>query len=113
MCAMAASVPPLEADEVVRKFYEALSRGRMVDALDLFATDAVLQDAMGSESRGIRAITTALLEYRKPQAIALDRIESAGSDVRVDFRTKRSRRYRGLFSVDRGRIRSMRIEAIS
>ena len=41
---MAVSVPPLEAAEVVRRFYESLSRGQVVEALDLFATDAVLWD---------------------------------------------------------------------
>ena len=110
---MAVSVPPLEAAEVVRRFYESLSRGQVVEALDLFATDAVLWDEQGSESRGIRAITTALLAYREPHPIALDRIESIGSNVRVHFRTEKSRRYRGIFAVDHGRIRLVRLERTS
>src|SRR5439155_2807862 len=45
-----------EAAALVRAFYESLARGRMVDALDLVATDAVLRDEAGNESRGIGAI---------------------------------------------------------
>ena len=100
-----------EAAALVRAFYESLARGRMVDALDLVATDAVLRDEAGNESRGIGAIARSLLPYREPDAIALEQIESAGSDVHVQFRTKkRARRYRGSISVDRGRIRSVRLE---
>jgi len=100
-----------EAAALVRAFYESLARGRMVDALDLVATDAVLRDEAGNESRGIGAIARSLLPYREPDAIALEQIESAGSDVRVQFRTKKwARRYRGSISVDRGRIRSVRLE---
>lgn len=102
--------PSQEAAAIVRKFYDSLALGRMVDALDLVATDAVLRDEKGDESRGIREIATSLLPYRKPHGITLERIESTTPDVRVLFRKARSRRLRGLFSVDRGRIRSVRFE---
>ncbi len=109
---MAVSVPPLEAEEVVRKFYEALSGGQMVDALDLFSTDATLTDEGGQESRGIRAIATSLLEYRKPRSVTLDRVESRGPEVLALYRIPRRGRYRGRFAVDRGRIRSVRVERV-
>lgn len=99
-----------EAAAIVRKFYDFLADGRMVDALDLVATDAILRDEKGEESRGIREIATSLLPYRKPHGISLERIESTAPDVRVVFRKAKSRRLRGHFSVDRGRIRSVRFE---
>src|SRR5437660_1691362 len=55
-----------EAAALVSAFYESLARGRMVDALDLVATDAVLRDESGNESRGIGAIARSLLPYRGP-----------------------------------------------
>ena len=99
-----------DAAAIVRDFYDSLSHGRMVDALNLIATDAILQDETGNESRGIRAIARSLLPYREPNAIALERIDSSGRDVHVLFRTKRAHRYRGSLSVDGGRIRSLRLE---
>src|SRR5438046_9003025 len=78
-----------DAGALVRAVYESLARGRRVDALDLVATDAVLRDEAGNESRGIGAIARSLLPYREPDAIALEQIESACSDVHVQFRTKK------------------------
>jgi len=102
--------PPLSGSQVVRKFFDSLARAQMVDALDLVATDAVLRDEKDHESRGIRAIATSLLPYRKPESITLDRIETAGSDVQAFFRNNRSQRRRGVFTVDGGRIRAIRLE---
>jgi len=102
---------PEEAEAVVSEFVDSLSEGRMIDALNLIATDAVLHDESGNEVRGIRAIARSLLPYREPHAVALETIEMAGPDVRVLFQRKKSRRLRGLFSVSRGRIRSLRLEA--
>jgi len=106
----AVEMAPQEAAAIVRKFYESLAGGRMVDALDLVATDAILQDEEGDESRGIREIAASLLPYRKPHGISLESIESTTPDVRVVFRKARSGRLRGHFSVDRGRIQSVRFE---
>ena len=105
---------PKEAAALVREFYNSLSRGHMVDALNLVATDAVLSDESWKESRGIGAIARTLLPYREPDEIALEQIDSDGPEVHVQFRTKkRARRYRGSISVDRGRIRSLRLERTS
>jgi len=100
---------PEEAKAVVSEFVDSLSEGRMIDALDLIAMDAVLRDETGREQRGIRAIAKSLLPYREPHAVALETIETAGAEVRVLFRRKKSR-LRGSFSVSRGRIRSLRLD---
>jgi len=102
--------PPLSGSQVVRKFFDSLTRAQMVDALDLVATDAVLRDEKDHESRGIRAIATSLLPYRKPESITLERLEPVGSDVEAFFRNNRSQLRRGVFTVDRGRIRAIRLE---
>lgn len=102
---------PDEAEAVVSEFVDSLTEGRMVDALNLIATDAVLRDEAGREQRGIKAIAKSLLPYREPHAVAFEKMETAGTDVRVLFRGKKSRRFSGSFSVSRGRIRSLRLEA--
>jgi ketosteroid isomerase-like protein len=103
---------PEAAEAVVSEFVDSLSEGRMIDALDLIAMDAVLLDETGHERRGIRAIAKSLLPYREPHAVALETIETAGPEVRVLFRKKKSR-LRGSFSVSHGRIRSFRLEPIA
>ena len=113
MCALATPVPPLEAEEVVRKFYASLARGEMVDALDLFSTDAVLTDEEGNELHGIRSIASSLLEYRTPRSILLDRVTTDGPTVVAEVRSDAKRRYRGVFSVSGGRIRSWRREPVA
>jgi hypothetical protein len=102
---------PEEAEAVVSEFVDSLTEGRMVDALNLLATDAVLHDAAGHEQRGIMAIAKSLLPYREPHAVDFEKMETAGTDVRVLFRGKKSRRFSGSFSVSGGRIRSVRFES--
>jgi len=107
-------VSPQKAAALVREFYDSLSRGRMVDALNLVATDAVFRDEAGKESRGISAVARSLLPYREPDGITVEKVESEGPDVHVLFRTKKKPRgYRSLISVDRGRIRSVSVERTS
>jgi hypothetical protein len=103
---------PEEAEAVVSEFVDSLSEGRMIDALDLIAMDAVLRDEAGNERRGIRAIAKSLLPFREPHAVALETIETAGNEVRVLFRREKSR-LRGSFSVSQGRIRSLRLETMA
>jgi ketosteroid isomerase-like protein len=108
---MSTEVSRKEAAALVSQFYDALSRGLMVDALNLVATDAVLRDEAGSESRGIGAIARSLLPYREPGALAVEQVEGEGPEVHVLFRTnKKPRRYRSSISVERGRIQSVRLE---
>ena len=107
-------VSPQKAAALVRDFYDSLSRGRIVDALNLVATDAVFRDEAGKESRGIIAVARSLLPYREPDGITVEKVESEGPDVHVLFRTKKKPRgYRSLISVERGRIRSVSVERTS
>src|SRR5438094_8051194 len=99
----------LRAEEVVRRFYDFLARGRLVDALNLFTTDARLRDASGRESAGIRAITSSLLTYRVPQDIAREQVEPEGREIRAPVRSPGGRSV-GRSSVARGRIQSLRLE---
>src|SRR2546426_733546 len=110
-CSMGSSggSAPLRAEEVVRRFYDFLARGRLVDALNLFTTDARLRDASGRESAGIRAITSSLLTYRVPQDIAVDQMEPEDGEIRATVRSPSGRSV-GRFSVARGRIKSLRME---
>src|SRR2546426_4388088 len=50
------NTPETPPEETVRRFLDALASGRVLDALDAFAMDAVIQDARGEEYRGIREI---------------------------------------------------------
>ncbi|TLZ89715.1 MAG: nuclear transport factor 2 family protein [Methanobacteriota archaeon] len=100
---------PLRAEEVVRRFYDFLARGRLVDALNLFTTDARLRDPSGRESAGIRAITSSLLTYRVPQDIAVEQMEPEDGEIRATVRSPSGRSI-GRFSVARGRIKSLRME---
>src|SRR2546427_7152527 len=72
----------LRAEEVVRRFNDFLARGRLVDALNLFTTDARLRDASGRESAGIPAITSSLLTDRVPQDIAGGQMEAEDGGIR-------------------------------
>ena len=113
MCALVTQLSPKEAAHVVREYYDSLSQGRVVDALNLFSTDATLTDEAGKESKGLREIAASLLEYRKPNTVSLDRLEDRGREVLALYHTGQARRYRGVFSVDRGRIRSVRVERLA
>ena len=101
---------PKDAAAIVRKFYNSLAGGKVIDALDLVALDASLRDEKGEESHGIRAIAQSLLPYRKPHGISLESIESTAPDVDVVFRKAKSRRLHCHFSVNGGRIRSVLFE---
>src|SRR5438445_12615197 len=82
---------PLPPEEVVRRFYEFLARGQLVDALDLFTTDARLREGSKRESSGIRAIPAPLLPYREPQEISVEQVEADGPEVRADLGSNKGR----------------------
>src|SRR2546428_13558239 len=94
---------PLPPEEVVRRFYEFLARGQLVDALDLFTTDARLREGSKRESSGIRAIAASLLPYREPQEISAEQVEADGPQVRAVGRSQNGRSG-GRFSGAGGRI---------
>ncbi len=111
MWGLAVELPSQDAEQVVRRFYKALEQGRMVEALDLFAPGAVIRDAEGQESSGIREIATSLLPYRTAHRIFLERIERQGPEVRATVRTAKHR-FLSVFAVNRGRIRSLQMERL-
>jgi hypothetical protein len=108
MSATEASVP-LPPEEVVRRFYGFLARGQLVDALDLFTTDARFREGSKRESAGIRAIAASLLAYREPQEISVESVDADGPEVRAVVRSKKGRSV-GRFSIARGRIQTAQIQ---
>lgn len=74
-------LPASTQEGVVRRFLDAARRGRVVDMLDAFATDAVLGDEDGREYHGIRAIATALLPYRTPARIDVEELRTGPGSV--------------------------------
>src|SRR2546428_11592071 len=99
----------LRAEEVVRRFYDFLARGRLVDALNLFTTDARLRDASGRESARARAITSSLLTYRVPQGIAVEQMEPEGGEIRATGRSPSGRSV-GRVCRARRQSKSLRME---
>src|SRR5438128_12649211 len=82
---------PLPPEEVVRRFYEFLARGQLVDALDLFTTDARLREASKHESSGIRAIAASLLPYREPHETSVELVQATGPAARRAVPSKKGR----------------------
>src|SRR2546430_8947186 len=89
---------PLPPEEVVRRFYEFLARGQLVDALDLFTTDARLREGAKREPSGIRAIAASLLPDREPQEISVEQVEADRLQDRAVVRSKNGRSV-GQYSV--------------
>jgi ketosteroid isomerase-like protein len=103
--------------EIVRHYFDGLRQGRTVDALDVFATDAVLRDEGGVEHRGIREIVAALGRERHPVSVDLLSLHQEGDRVTalVEIRARGARsptRSRQVFEIHGGRIRSLRREPI-
>ena len=99
-------------EELVRQYFEALRRGRVVDALDVFSTDAVLWDEAGTEHRGIRAIAASFVHGRSPTRISLISVIRSDRDIATIAEIRRTLsappiRYRAVFSIDQGRVRSL------
>jgi SnoaL-like domain len=100
-------------DALARRFLDSLQKGRVVDALDALAPDAVLTDPPGKARHGLREIAESLRAYRTPDQLEVDRIESEGEEVsalvRVVRKEKRAlQQYRANIVVRRGRIASVR-----
>ena len=105
------------AEELVGRYLEALRRGRVVDALDVFATDAVVRDERGIEHRGIREIAASFVKLRRPKKVELVALDRAGDttvaivDIRGDENTA-PERFRETFEVREGRVRTLTLEAL-
>ena len=109
------SVPP-EAPprETVRKFLDALGSGRVLDALDTFAIDAVVRDANGNEHRRMREIAK-FVNRLAPQPLQIENIQEDRDTVTAIVRSGaggKGRRMRHTYTVGGGRLQSLRIEGI-
>ncbi len=101
---------------IVRNYLDALSRGRVVDALSAFAIEAVVHDEAGQERRGIRQIAEGFARQRvtakEPGTLEVVDLHREGDEIVVRVRAANSdparpQNYLCLFRVDRGRIRSL------
>ncbi len=100
-------------DALARRFLDSLQKGRVVDALDALAPDAVLTDPPGKARHGLREIAESLRPYRTPDRLEVDRIEAEGDEVSALVRVVRKekkalQRYRANIVVRQGRIASVR-----
>jgi hypothetical protein len=105
------------AESLVAQYFDALRTGRIVDALDVFATDATLLDAQGVEHRGIRSIAAAFARAREPMRIEIlalvqdkDRVTAT---VEISARDGAGPlRFRDVFDIQGGRVRSLSIAPV-
>ena len=100
-------------EETVRRLLDALASGRVLDALDTFAMDAVIQDARGEEHRGIREIVEFVNRLR-PGSMRAEDIVKEQDTVTATVRSRtggREERARHTYTLGGGRVRSLRIDA--
>ncbi|MGQ0798223.1 MAG: nuclear transport factor 2 family protein [Methanobacteriota archaeon] len=105
-------------ERLVRQYFEGLRRFRVVDALDVFATDAVLRDEKGAVHRGIREIARSFVRARRPRrvhVIELSQEEGRVTAIVQDRGTAAGKetRHREVFHVDGGRVRSLTVTQFS
>ncbi len=100
------------AVDVAQRFLQALEDGRIIDALDTFAADAVIREGDGHERRGMRAIALSLLPYRTPGRVEVVEVRRSTHGATAYLRAHPGpgagiREYRATFRVAGNRIRSM------
>ena len=105
------------AETLVRQYFDALRAGRIVDALDVFATDAILRDAQGGVHRGIREIAATFVHTREPRRIEIVALSRDRDRViaTVEIRAKgvkRPLRFRDVFHIDGQRVRSLTVAPV-
>jgi hypothetical protein len=113
---MSAPTPQLYTQDpeiVARRFFDSLRAGRLVDALEMLAPDAVVSDGLGPDRHGLREITASLIPYRTPCRFEADRIETHGATVSAFVRIpgelgKATRKYQARVHVRAGRICEVR-----
>lgn len=100
-------------EETVRRFLDALTSGRVLDALDAFAMDAVIRDARGNEHKGIREIVEFVNRLRLGSFRAEDIVKERDT-VTATVRSRaggREERVRHTYTLGDGRVRSLKIDA--
>ena len=109
------AVEPEVAARLMRQYHEGRRRGRVVDVLDVFATDAVLEDERGRLHRGIKEIAATFARERKPVPLEVLSVHPDGAGMTATVRVskaKDARTLRETFGFARGRVRSLRIEPV-
>lgn len=86
--------------------------------LDVFAPDALVRDAKGRSSRGIRDIARSFAPYREPTWVDIEDIRRDGETVTAIVRVKdpkngRVRRRKDSFRLKRGRVASLTTDPIA
>jgi hypothetical protein len=99
-------------DEIVLGFFESLKDGRVVDALNVFATDALLRDDQGRDHRGIKEIAASFANRRKPSDIFVEDIKHQGDRVVALVRLKGGKRCLHSFHLKNGRVHSLRVRPL-
>lgn len=112
MSATTAEALVLSPEDLAHRFLQSLQNGKLVDALDTLAPDAVVSDGEGPDRHGLREIATSLLPYRTPDRLVVEGIRATGGTVNARVRVspgpgKRSRRYNARIDVRAGRIRAV------
>src|SRR2546428_3353772 len=74
-------------EEIVRSLLDALGSGRVLDALDAFALDAVIRDARGREHRGIREIAD-FVNRVEPESLRTESIRQDHGAVTAVVRSR-------------------------
>ncbi len=102
---------------LVRRYFDALNHGKVLEALNAFSLDARLRDETGKERHGIREIAAAFARRERPIRADIEEMEEKGETVAVRVRmtfpeAREPRVYRGVFQVERQRIRSLVIEPV-
>jgi len=99
-------------EEIVRGFLDALRSGRVLDALDVFALDGTIRDAKGRDYRGIREIVQ-FVNRGGSGPLQIEEITRDRDTVTAIVRPLgggRGNRLRHTYTLDAGRVRSLRIE---
>lgn len=101
-------------ERLVRQYFDGLRRGRAVDALDVFATGAVLRDEDGTVHRGIREIAATFARMRRPRLVEILGLTRQDEKVIaiVEFpktATQARRRLREDFRIAHGRVESLTV----
>lgn len=103
---------------LVNQYYEGLRRGRIVDVLDVFSTDAILQDERGRVHQGIREIAAAFAREKQGGKVELLDIDAVGGEVTAIVQVRgpprrAPREYRQVFRFRGRRVQSLRIEPLT
>ncbi|HKZ98180.1 MAG TPA: nuclear transport factor 2 family protein [Thermoplasmata archaeon] len=99
-------------ERLVHQYFEGVRRGRVVDALDVFATGAVFRDEDGTVHRGIREIAAKFAKARRPRRVHILGLTQHADTVTaiVEFprtTTEASGRFREEFRIVGGRVESL------